>query len=117
MNSVTITGNLGRDPEIANLPSGTTVANFSVAVNDIYRKDDEKIEKTHWFTVKVFGRLAELANSYLSKGKKVGIVGRLNYEEWEGDKGKRSKVTIIADKLEFMSPRTVEADEKDKEPF
>jgi single-strand DNA-binding protein len=117
MNSVTITGHLGRDPETTTLPSGTTVSNFSVAVNDIFRKGDEKTEKTHWFTVKAFGKLAELVNTYLSKGKKVGIIGRLNYEEWDSDTGKRSKVTIIADKLEFMSPRTVEAEETDKEPF
>ena len=117
MNSVTITGHLGRDPETANLPSGSKVANFSVAVNDIYRKGEEKIEKTHWFNVKVFGKLADLATAYLSKGKKVGIIGRLNYEEWDGDNGKRSKVNIIADKLEFMSPRTVEAGISEKEPF
>jgi single-strand DNA-binding protein len=117
MNSVTITGHLGRDPETANLPSGSKVSSFSLAVNDIYRKGEEKIEKTHWFTVKVFGKLADLATIYLSKGKKVGIVGRLNYEEWDGDNGKRSKVTIIGEKLEFMSPRTVESEEPEMQPF
>lgn len=114
MNSVILTGYIGREPEVNMLPSGTRVATFSIAVNDVYRKGEAKNEKTHWFTVKCFGKLADRAASYLSKGNKVGIVGKLNYEEWEAEGGKRSKISIIANTLEFMSPRTVDTEE---EPF
>ena len=112
MNSVTITGHLGKDPDSQTLPGGTKLTELRLAVNDVYKNGKgEKVEKTHWFTVKCFGKLAELADEYLTKGKKVGVIGKLNFEEWEGDGGKRSKVTIIANSLEFMSPRTVEAEE------
>ena len=118
MNCVLLTGRIGSDPELRTLPSGTQITEMRVAVNDNYKnKNGEKVERTHWVTVKAFGKLADLASTYLSKGNKVGIIGRLNYEEWETEGHRRSKVTIIADKLEFMSPRTVETEDPEKEPF
>jgi len=111
MNSVTVIGNLGRDPESIALPSGTQVVNFSLAVNDVYKNaEGEKVEKTNWIQVKAFGRLAETVAAHLQKGSRVGIHGRLNYEEWETDGQKRNALKVIADRIDFLSWRTVQDD-------
>lgn len=112
MNSVTLIGNLGADPEMIQLQNGTAVTNFRVAVNETYNSGNEKTEKTHWFSVKAFGKIAEVVTQYLHKGAKVGIHGRLSYEEWEKDGQKRSAVKIIADRIDFLSWKTVEEEEK-----
>jgi len=118
MNCVLLTGRIGSDPELRTLPSGTQITEMRVAVNDNYKnKNGEKVERTHWFTVKAFGKLADLASTYLSRGNKVGIIGRFNYEEWETEGHRRSKVTIIAHKLEFMSSKAVKTEDPEKEPF
>lgn len=103
MNSISITGYLGKDPEISNLPSGTAVATFRIAENEVYTANGNKQKHTNWFTIKAFGRLAEIAKN-LSKGKKVGVIGKLRYNEWESEAGKRNTIRIIAQKIEFLSP-------------
>lgn len=68
INTVTIVGNLGQDPEIRYTPSGVPVANFTVAVNEVYtNKDGEKVKKVHWFKVTAFKRLAEIVGEYCAK--------------------------------------------------
>ena len=117
MNCVLLTGRIGSDPELRTLPSGTQITEMRVAVNDNYKnKDGEKVERTHWFTVKAFGKLADLASTYLSRGNKVGIIGRLNYEEWETDGQKRNALKVIADRIDFLSWRTVQ-DDSAEQPF
>jgi single-strand DNA-binding protein len=107
MNTVTIIGNLGKDPDVNTLPSNTKVASFSVAVNEVYTKNGERQEKTHWIPCKCFGKTAELAENYLHKGSKVAIVGRLAVESWETTGGdKRSAIRVIADNIDFLSPRS-----------
>lgn len=74
---ITIVGNLGRDPEMRYLPSGTPVTNFSVATNHTYTTSGEKAQETTWFRVAVFGKQAEAVSQYLHKGSKVLVEGRL----------------------------------------
>ncbi|MBJ7469729.1 MAG: single-stranded DNA-binding protein [Solirubrobacteraceae bacterium] len=104
INSVTITGNLTRDPELRNLPSGTSVCDLRVAVNSS-RKDQsgQWIDKPNYFDVTVFGGQAESCARYLGKGRPVAVQGRLDWSEWTTERNeKRSKVSIIADTVQFL---------------
>ena len=84
LNKIMIIGNLGRDPEMRYLPSGSPVTNFSVAVSRRWKsRDGEDREETEWFNVSCFDRLAEVANQYLSKGKQVFVEGRLSSRSWD----------------------------------
>lgn len=108
INSVVISGNLTRDPELRSTPSGTSVLGLGVAVND-RRKNQESgqwEDVPNFFDVSIFGARAEALSRFLSKGSKVAIEGRLRWHQWETPQGdKRSKVDIIADEIEFMTSR------------
>ncbi|HKP47891.1 MAG TPA: single-stranded DNA-binding protein, partial [Pyrinomonadaceae bacterium] len=89
-NKVILVGNLGRDPELRYTPQGTPVCSFSMATNE-RRKDKtgEMQDHTTWFRVTLWGRQAETASQYLSKGRPVYIEGRLRVEEWTDRDGKQ----------------------------
>jgi len=105
INTVTIVGNLGQDPDIRYTPSGVPVASFTVAVNEIYKgKDGQKVKKVHWFRVSAIQRLAEVVGEYCSKGSKVGVRGQLQYRQWQDNDGQNhSLVEIRARELELLS--------------
>jgi len=105
INTVTIVGNLGQDPEIRYTPSGVPVANFTVAVNEVYtNKDGQKVKKGHWFKVTAFKRLAEIVGEYCAKGSRIGVRGQLQYRLWQDDEGgNQSLVEIRARELELLS--------------
>ena len=105
INTVTIVGNLGQDPEIRYTASGVPVASFTVAVNEIYKgKDGQKVKKVHWFRVTAFQRLAEVAGEYCTKGSKVGVRGQLQQRTWQDSEGlNHSIVEIRARELELLS--------------
>jgi|SRR5215204_3648145 single-strand DNA-binding protein len=108
INRVTIVGRLTRDPELAHLPSGTAVLKLGVAVNG-RQKDDAGnwADKPNFFDVKVFGNQADMLNQHLSKGRRIGVDGRLDWSSWEAQDGsKRSKVEIIANSVQFLDSRT-----------
>jgi len=86
--SVTVAGNLGRDPEMRFFPDGTAVTNFSVATNRRWTdgRSGEQKEETTWFRVSVFGKQAEACNQYLSQGRQVIVEGRLIPDEHGGPK-------------------------------
>jgi single-strand DNA-binding protein len=108
INRVTIVGRLTRDPELAHLPSGTSVLKLGVAVNG-RQKDDAGnwADKPNFFDVKVFGNQADMLNQHLSKGRRIGVDGRLDWSSWEAQDGsKRSKVEIIANSVQFLDSRT-----------
>lgn len=108
INRVIITGNLTRDPELRNLPSGTAVCQLRIASNT-RRKDGatgEWVDKPNYFDVTVWGRQGENAAQYLSKGRPVAIDGRLEWREWQDKEGnKRQSVEIVADNLQFLGGR------------
>ncbi|GAB4246089.1 MAG: hypothetical protein Kow00129_06300 [Thermoleophilia bacterium] len=99
-----LVGNLTQDPELRQLPSGTSVCELRVAVNTSYRDSSGQWqERPNYFSVKVFGGQGEACARYLNKGRQVAVQGRLDYQQWEGQDGsKRSKVEIVADDVVFM---------------
>lgn len=100
------TGNLTRDPELKQTDGGTKIANLRIAVNGRIKRNDEWVEKPNFFDVVVFGKQADSIGTYLNKGSSVAIDGRLDYQEWENDAGeKRSRVSIIADSVQFTDSR------------
>lgn len=102
MNSVNIIGNLTRDIELRFTANGKAVANFSIAVPDAFNK-----EHTNFFNVVVWGKQGENCANYLGKGKKAGITGRLQQRVWETKEGqKRYEVEIVADRVEFLTPKS-----------
>ena len=108
INTVVITGNLTRDPELRSTPGGTAVCKLRVAVNS-RRKDGQSgewIDKPNYFDVTVWGAQGENCAQYLSKGRPVAVDGRLEWSEWESqDGGKRSKVEVVADTVQFLGSR------------
>ncbi len=107
INTVVVTGNLTRDPELRHLQSGTAVCKLRVAVNS-RRKDQsgEWVDKPNYFDVTVWGAQGENCSSYLTKGRPVAIEGRLEWREWEGQDGnKRQSVEIIANSVQFLGSR------------
>lgn len=106
MNIISIIGNLTADPELRHTPSGTAVADLRVAVNSREKKGEEWVDRADFFDVTVWSKQAENCNQYLSKGKKVGITGRLRQERWQNENGdNRSRVKIVASHVEFLTPR------------
>ena len=103
INKVFLAGNLTRDPELRYMPSGMPVANLRLAVNRRYRsKSGEEAEETCFIDVVVYGKMAEVCNEYLSKGRNILVEGRLRLDTWETDAGKRSKHVVVADNITFL---------------
>ncbi len=108
INSVVVTGNLTRDPELRSTPSGTPVCKLRVAVNS-RRKDQsgQWVDKPNYFDVTVWGAQGENCANYLSKGRPVAVQGRLDWREWEAQDGsKRQAIEIIADSVQFLGSRS-----------
>jgi len=107
-NKVILVGNLTRDVELKYTPSGTAIAKFGLATNRTYKDtmSGENKQEVMFIDITVFGRSAEVANQYLSKGKKVLIEGRLVLDQWVDATGqKRSKHSIVAEKVQFMDSK------------
>lgn len=108
INRVVISGNLTRDPELRSTGSGTSVLRLGVAVNDRRKNQQtgEWEEFPNFIDVTVFGARGEALSRFLSKGSKVAIEGKLRWSQWETAQGdKRSSIEVIADEIEFLSPR------------
>lgn len=99
LNQCNFVGNLGKDPEVRFTPSGKAVANFSLAVTDKYNGE----ETTEWVNITLWGKLAEVAGSYLSKGKQVFISGRMQTRKWQDKDGKdRYTTEIVGEKIVML---------------
>lgn len=104
MNKLIIIGNLTRDPELRSTPGGMPVCNFTVAVNR--RKAEEGRQEADFFRVTAWDKLGELCNKYLTKGRKVCVVGRASASAYTGNDGTlRASLEITAQEVEFLSPR------------
>jgi single-strand DNA-binding protein len=122
-------GNLGRDPELKYLPDGTAVCNMSVAVSDRWTdKAGQSQERTTWFRVATFGKLAENCHQYLAKGRQVYVEGELRGDEngnprtWEGNDGTtHASFEVKAHKIKFLGKKddapAKPADEDEDIPF
>ncbi len=114
INSVVITGNLTRDPELRHTEGGTAVCEMRVAVNS-RRKDGntgEWVDKPNYFDVTVFGAHGENCTNYLVKGRPIAVEGRLDWREWEAKdgSGKRQAVRIIANSVQFLGGKPTDED-------
>jgi single-strand DNA-binding protein len=102
-NKVILMGNLTRDVEIRYIPSGTAVAEVGLAVNDRRKSaSGEWVDETTFVDVTLWGRQAEVAGEYLSKGSPVLIEGRLKLDQWEKDGQKRSKLRVVAENMRML---------------
>ena len=111
LNKVFLMGNLTRDPELRYVPSGTAVANFTLAVNRIYKDSSgEKKEDASFIRIVVWGKMAEVCGEYLSKGRPVLVEGRLKSRSWEGPDGQRkSALDVVANNVQFIGSRSDKA--------
>ena len=99
VNKVILVGSCGQDPEIKYLPNGNAVCNLSLATSEQWtdKQTNQKVEKTEWHRVSLFGKVAEIAGEYLRKGSQVYIEGKLQTREWEKDGIKRYTTEIVVD--------------------
>ena len=106
MNSVTLTGRLGRDIDFKYTQSGKAVASFSIAVTEKWTTDGEKKERVDWVNIVAWGKLGELCVQYLSKGSKVLVQGKLQTRSYDDKNGVKKYVTEInAQTVEFLSTK------------
>jgi len=106
-NRVVFMGNLTRDPEQREMPSGMKVSTFGIAVNERWTgKDGEKREDVMYLDVDAFGSQGEVIMQYFNKGKPILVEGKLKYRTWESDDGtKRSKHSMVLDRFSFVGGR------------
>ena len=117
VNKVIILGRLGQDPELKYTPSGTAVCNFSLATSESWTdKSGSKQEKTEWHRIVVWGKLAELCNQYLSKGRQAFVEGKLQTRSWDDKDGtKRYSTEVLAATVQFIGGQANAGAAMDKE--
>lgn len=102
LNKVMIIGRLTRDPESRTTPGGANVCQFGLATNYVYnnRQTGQKVEQVEFHNIVMWGKLGEIAQQYLKKGRRVYVEGRLQTRQWEGQDGqKRNRTEIVADNM------------------
>lgn len=99
VNKVILVGTCGQDPEVRYMPNGNAVTTLSLATSEQWtdKQSGQKVERTEWHRVSLFGKVAEIAGEYLRKGSQVYIEGKLQTREWEKDGIKRYTTEIIVD--------------------
>jgi single-strand DNA-binding protein len=105
VNKAIIVGHLGQDPEVKYMPSGSAVANVSIATTESWKDKNsgEKQEKTEWHRVIFFGRLAEVVGEYMKKGSQVYVEGRLQTRKWTDKNGvERYTTEIVANEMQML---------------
>jgi single-strand DNA-binding protein len=100
-NKVQLIGNVGNEPEITNLESGKKVAKFSIATNEFYKNSNgEKEQNTQWHNVVAWGKIAEIVEKYVGKGKEVALEGKLTSRSYETKDGEKRYVTeVVANEI------------------
>jgi len=108
VNKVILIGRLGKDPEVRSIPSGTTLARFSIATDEKFTdKSGEKQERTEWHNIVAWAKLAEICGQYLKKGKLVYIEGSLRTDSWEDKETgvKKYRTEIVAQNMKMLDRR------------
>ena len=109
VNKVILVGHLGQDPDVRAMPSGSSVANLSLATNEQWRDKNtgEQQERTEWHRLALFGRLAEIAGQYLRKGAQVYVEGRLRTRKWQDRDGHdRYSTEIVVNEMQMLGGRS-----------
>ncbi|OAB28560.1 single-strand binding protein [Flavobacterium fryxellicola] len=95
-NKVQLIGRVGQDPEVKTLEGGKKLATVSIATNDVYYKENgDKVEQTEWHRVTAWGKTADIIEKYVSKGKEIGIEGKLTHRSYDDKNGEKRYVTEI----------------------
>ncbi len=107
MNKIMLTGNLGKDPEMNYTPSGVAITKFSLAVNRYSKSSTgEQQKETDWFNIVAWRQLAETCNTYLRKGSKIFVDGRLTQRKYTDKNGvERVALEVIINEMEMLSPK------------
>jgi single-strand DNA-binding protein len=108
VNKVILIGNLGRDPEVRSTPSGQPVANFTIATNRRWKdKNGQRQEQTEWHNIVVWGKQAEIAGQYLTKGKQIYLEGRLQTRSWDDRQTgeKKYRTEIVCENFQMLGSR------------
>ncbi|GAB6043749.1 single-stranded DNA-binding protein [Endothiovibrio diazotrophicus] len=108
INKVILVGNLGKDPEVKYMPSGSAVTNITIATSESWKdkQTGEQQERTEWHRVVFFNRLAEIAGEYLRKGSQVYVEGSLRTRKWQGQDGQdRYTTEIVANEMQMLGSR------------
>lgn len=99
---VVLVGNLTRDAQLKYTPSGFPICTFGIAINTRKKNGDQWVDEANFFDIELFGKSAESLNQYLTKGKMIGVEGELRQDRWEQDGQSRSKVKIVANKVNLL---------------
>jgi single-strand DNA-binding protein len=108
VNKVILVGNLGRDPEVRSTPSGQPVATFSLATNRRWKdQSGNRQEQTEWHNIVCWGRQAEVAGQYLTKGKQIYVEGRLQTRSWDDKQSgeKKYRTEVICENFQMLGTR------------
>ena len=108
VNKVILVGRLGKDPELRSIPSGTSVAKFSLATDERFTdKAGEKQERTEWHNIVAWGKLAEICGQYLRKGKLVYIEGSIRTDSWDDKETgvKKYRTEIVANTMQMLEKK------------
>ncbi|OSN39518.1 single-stranded DNA-binding protein [Pseudomonas syringae] len=121
VNKVILVGTCGQDPDVRYLPNGNAVTNLSLATSEQWtdKQSGQKVEKTEWHRVSLFGKVAEIAGEYLRKGSQVYIEGKLQTREWEKDGIKRYTTEIVVDMqgtMQLLGGRPQEGQQQGQRP-
>jgi single-strand DNA-binding protein len=100
-NKVQLIGNVGNEPEIINLESGKKIAKFSIATNEFYKNSNgEKEQTTQWHNIVAWGKMAEIVEKYVGKGKEIALEGKLTSRSYETKEGEKKYVTeVVANEI------------------
>ena len=107
VNKVILIGRLGKDPEVKYTPSGTPVAKFSLATDEVYKdRSGEQQKRTEWHNIVAWSKLAEICGEYLTKGKQIYIEGSIRSRQWEDqNKNKRTSYDIVAREMKMLGSK------------
>ena len=121
VNKVILVGTCGQDPDVRYMPNGNAVTNLSLATSEQWtdKQTNQKVEKTEWHRVSLFGKVAEIAGEYLRKGSQVYIEGKLQTREWEKDGIKRYTTEIVVDmqgRMQLLGGKPQEGQQRQSHP-
>jgi single-strand DNA-binding protein len=104
VNKVILIGNVGKDPEVKHLESGTTLTKFSLATSEVYKnKENQKVTNTEWHNIVMFGPQAEIAEKYVKKGDALYIEGRIRTRSYDDKDGNKKYITeIIGNNMQML---------------
>jgi len=117
VNNVIVAGNLVRDVEVRYIPSGTAVADITLAVNERRKQGEEWVEDVHFIDITLWGRTAEVAGKYCAKGSAILVEGKLKLDRWETTEGeKRSKLKVSGIRMQMLGGKAQVEEDTNEDP-